>query len=170
MLKSHFDKAKKSNEKPVLPRGTMLSEINDTQKEGLIDMSLIATNQLFNERLSAAQVSVFSTGNADLIDTFKDTARLLLSGANVPPSGGGFGNRESVGAGVLSMLNNGDTAPFDRFHEYQKGSAEYTPELRATVRSLQAELKAHCIEHGIKVHTTHNPTVNSAPKATLKPV
>lgn len=118
--------------------------------------------------ISYAQVEVFKTSNADLLEAFKDTARLVLTGLNAPAHGGGFGNRESVGAGVLSMLRNGDTAPFDRFHEYQKYYKEYTPELKATVKALQAELKAHCIEQGIKLHTTHTSRPDNTGNPGLK--
>lgn len=142
--------------KPSLPAGITLADLTEEQVKGLIDMSITAGNQLFNEQLSHAQVEVFRTESPELIEAFKDTAYLLLTGLNVPAHGGGFGNRDSVGAGVLSMLRNGDTAPFDRLHEFQKFSEGYTPELKATIKALQAYLKVHCVEKGIKVHSTHN--------------
>jgi hypothetical protein len=135
-----------------------LTEVTAREIEGLLDGTINKPNRLYSEELTRALQAVDETGNSDLIEAFKDTARIVLSGENASGGGSGFSYRNSIGLGVVSMLGNGDKAIFERL-----APSVSDPLLKASLKTLQAELKAQCIEHGIKVHSTNNQRTPAAP-------
>ena len=136
-----------------------LFEATPAEVYGLIDGSLDAPNPLFSEELTTANRQVRATGNADMIDAFSTTAAVLMQGDYACAGGYGFDLRNATGLAVQRMLKNGDTASIDRVIAAPEAN---DPILKASLKTMRAELKAHCLSNGLTIHSTKAPAVADA--------
>jgi hypothetical protein len=129
-----------------------LVDVTPSEVQGLIEGHIKAANPLYSEEFSRANSQVRASGNPALIEAFTDTAAILMQNQYAPGGGHGFALRNSTGMGVLEMLRAGDTAVLDRTIQW---GGDGDPVMLGSLKTLRAELKAHCVEQGLRVHSTH---------------
>jgi|GEM_PF-6379791 len=146
------------------------------QVEGLIDGLIEDSDPLHSKRLSRAQGFIFETGNEDLIKSFKDVARIVMTPPENTDRSDPYGDlyrmkRDWIAVAILEMLGKptilerpeviskdaGDKHVFDRIHYHSKSDETYTPALKEALKILEAELTAHCEKQGIRVRTSFDP-------------